>query len=240
MRANPTRLGAFALLAMKDPERAAAELQRCVQYLGFLGAMLNGTCERKFLDDPKFLPVFEAVVALGMPIYLHPAPPPPAVFDAYFSGLPGDSGQALSIAGWGWHSETGLYTLRLFLSGLFDRLPKLQLIIGHMGEGLPYALARSSSSLTPAAPYLRQPVANYFKSNIHIATSGYFTTPPLLCAREVLGMGRLMYSVDYPFVAHTRGKTYLDEVAKILNAEDMAKLTHRNAEAVLKIPVSTR
>ncbi len=233
---HPTRLGAFALLGLKDPDRAAAELQRCVRELGFLGAMLNGTSDGKFLDDPKFLPVFEAAAALDVPIYLHPAPPPPEVFDSYYAGLPGSAGLALSIAGFGWHAETGIHTLRLILSGLFDRLPKLQLIIGHMGEGLPYAMARSSTMLTPAAPHLRQPVADYFQSNIHITTSGYFTAPPLLCARDVVGMDRLMYSVDYPFSANIKGKAYLDELAGILDAEDMAKLTHRNAEAVLKIP----
>jgi uncharacterized protein len=235
MRANPTRLGAFTLLALQDPEKAAMELDRCVRELGFLGAMLIGTHEGKFLDDPRFLPIFEAAAELDVPIYLHPAPPPPPVFDAYFSGLPGSAGEALSRGVWGWHAETGLHTLRLIVAGLFDRLPKLQLIIGHMGEGLPYALARTSSWLTPRAPHLRQPVADYFQSNVHITTSGYFTAPPLLCAREVLGMDRLMYSVDYPFSTNSSGKSYLDGLAGILDAEEMAKLTHRNAEALLKI-----
>ena len=235
VRANPTRLGAFALLALQDPEQAAVELDRCVGELGLLGAMLIGTHNGNFLDDLRFLPVFEAASALDVPVYLHPAPPPPPVFDAYFSGLPGTTGEALSRGVWGWHAETGLHTLRLVVSGLFDRLPTLQLIVGHMGEGLPYALARTSSWLTPRAPHLRQPVAGYFQSNIHITTSGYFTTPPLLCAREVVGMDRLMYSVDYPFSTNSDGKSYLDDLSGILDAEEMAKLTHRNAEALLNI-----
>jgi uncharacterized protein len=120
--------------------------------------------------------------------------------------------------------------LRLILSGLFDRLPALQLIIGHMGEGLPYALARTSGVLSPAAPHLRQPVADYFRTNIHITTSGYFTQPPLRCALDVLGIDRILFSVDYPFSPNTRGRQFLDSLQPTLSIEDLEKLTHRNAE----------
>jgi predicted TIM-barrel fold metal-dependent hydrolase len=236
---HPDRLGGFATLALKDPATAARELERCVTQLGFYGAMLNGTTSGMFLDDPRFLPVFEAAADLKVPIYLHPAPPPETVERAYFSGLPGELGQRLSTAGWGWHAETGLHTLRLIVSGLFDKLPELQVIIGHMGEGLPYALARSNGILSQAAPELRQPVAAYFKSNIHITTSGYFSTPPLQCALEVVGIDRLMFSVDYPFSPNERGSDFLRSVAGLLSAEDMAKLTHKNAERLLKLKLSS-
>ena len=202
--------------------------------LGFHGALVDGTTDGLFLDDPRFLPVFEAAADLGVPIYLHPAPPPEAVREAYYSGLPGDLGFFLSIAGWGWHGETGLHTLRLIVSGLFDRLPQLQLIIGHMGEGLPYALARSSAVLSQAA-HLRQPVADYFQTNIHVTTSGYFTLPPLDCAIDVIGIDRLLFSVDYPFSPATRGRSYLGVLAESLDQEDMAKFTHGNAEHLLKL-----
>jgi len=232
---HPERLGGFATLGLKEPESAALELERCISRLGFCGAMLNGTTDGLFLDDPRFLPVFEAAVQLKVPIYLHPAPPPKVVENAYFSGPPGELGQRLSTAGWGWHAETGLHTLRLIVSGLFDKLPDLQLVIGHMGEGLPYALARSSGILSQAAPELRQPVAAYFKSNIHITTSGYFSAPPLQCALEVVGIDRLMFSVDYPFSPNERGRDFLHSVAGLLSAEDMVKLTHKNAERLLKL-----
>jgi len=166
-------------------------------------------------------------------LHLHPAPPPEPVRQAYFSGLPGELGHLLSIAGWGWHAETGLHTLRLIVSGLFDRLPTLQLIIGHMGEGLPYALARSSGILSQAAPGLRQPVASYFHTNIHLTTSGYFTVPPLRCALDVTAIDRLLFSVDYPFSPNTRGRAFLDGLTALLSPEDIAKLTHRNAERLL-------
>jgi uncharacterized protein len=235
VRSHPKRLGGFATLAMKTPATAATELERCVTRLGFHGALLNGTVGGLFLDDPSFLPVFEAATHLGVPIYLHPAPPPQSVRQAYYSGLPNELGFVLSIAGWGWHAETGLHTLRLIVSGLFDRLPALQLIIGHMGEGVPYALARSSGILSHAAPHLRQPVADYFQSNIHCTTSGYFTQPPLQCAIEVIGIDRLLFSVDYPYSPNTRGRTFLDSLPTILSPNDIAKLTHRNAEHLLKL-----
>jgi predicted TIM-barrel fold metal-dependent hydrolase len=238
IRANPTRLAGFAMLALKDPTNAAAELDRCVTKLGFLGALIDGTTDGLFLDDPRFLPVLEAAAHLNVPIYLHPAPPPEPVQKAYYSGLPGELGHLLSIAGWGWHAETGLHTLRLIVSGIFDRLPTLQLIIGHMGEGLPYALARSSGVLSRAA-HLRQPVADYFKSNIHITTSGYFSQPPLRCALDVVGIDRLIFSVDYPFSPNTRGRAFLDSLQQTLSSADYASLSHINAERLLKLHPTT-
>jgi predicted TIM-barrel fold metal-dependent hydrolase len=234
IRAFPGRFGGFATLALKDPVGAASELERCIHKLGFVGALLDGTTDGLFLDDPRFLPVWEAAAHLGVPIYLHPAPPPEPVREAYYSGLPADLGFFLSIAGWGWHAETGLHTLRLIVSGLFDRFPNLQLIIGHMGEGLPYALARSSNVLSRAA-HLRQPVADYFQTNIHVTTSGYFTLPPLQCAIDVIGINRLLFSVDYPFSPTAHGRSYLDALAKSFNPDDLAKLAHGNADRLLKL-----
>ncbi|MGA6983232.1 MAG: amidohydrolase family protein, partial [Candidatus Sulfotelmatobacter sp.] len=207
--------------------------ERCVNHLGFKGALLSGTTDGQFLDQPKFIPIFEAANALRVPIYVHPAPPPDAVKNAYFSGLPGETGLVLSIAGWGWHAETGLHSLRLIVSGLFDRFPDLQVIIGHMGEGVPYALARSNQLLTGVARHLKLSVAEYFHRNFHVTTSGYFTLPPFQCAYEVVGIDRLMYSVDYPFSPNTQGRDFLNSLK--LSDDDKSKLTHRNAEALLKL-----
>jgi predicted TIM-barrel fold metal-dependent hydrolase len=231
---HPDRLAGFATLALKDVGEATRELERCVKKLGFCGVMVNGTVEGRFFDDARFLPFFKAAAALGVPVYLHPAPPPEPVREVYFSGLPGELGPMLSIAGWGWHSETALHTLRLIVSGLFDEVPGLQLIIGHMGEGLPFALARSSGMLSGAAK-LKQMVADYFKTNIHLTTSGYFTLPPLECALEVVGIERLMYSVDYPFSANTKGRDFLEKVAGVLSVEEMEMLVGGNAAKVLRL-----
>ncbi len=234
VKENPDRFGGFAALALKDPESAAKEFERCVTKLGFVGALVDGTVGGLFLDDPRFTPVWETAVRLKVPVYLHPAPPPETVKKAYYSGLPDDVGMLLSIAGWGWHAETGLHTLRLIVSGLFDRLPELQIIIGHMGEGLPYALARSSGILSGPS-HLRQTVADYFKTNIHLTTSGYFTQQPLKCAVDVVGLDRLMYSVDYPFSANTRGKKFLEDAASWLPAGDLEKLAGGNAAKALRL-----
>lgn len=236
VRAHPTRFGGFATVALKDPAAAAMELERCIARLGFCGVLINGTIDGLFLDAARFFPVLEAAEHLGVPIYLHPGPPPEPVERAYFSGLPGETGHLLSIAGWGWHAETALHTLRLIVSGVFDRLPGLQLIIGHAGEGLPAALTRSSGILSGAAPNLRQPVAAYFQTNIHITTSGYFTLPPFRCALDVIGVDRLMFSVDYPFAANASGRAFLDSLPEMLSADDIAALAHRNAERLLKLP----
>jgi predicted TIM-barrel fold metal-dependent hydrolase len=238
IKANPTRLAGFAALNLKDPQSAAKELERCVTKLGFVGALVNGTVSSSegplFLDHAQFGPVWEAAAQLKVPVYLHPAGPPPVVQQAYFSGLPGELGMLLSIAGWGWHAETGLHTLRLIVSGLFDRLPKLQLIIGHMGEGLPYALARSSGVLTGPA-HLKQTVADYFRTNIHVTTSGYFSQPPLKCAVEVVGIDRILFSVDYPFSPNTHGRKFLKDATGWLGEAEIEKLQGGNAQQVLKL-----
>ena len=233
IRNYPDRLAGFATLGLKEPEDAAKELERCVTQLGFKGALLDGTTEGEFLDAPRFLPVFEAANALHVPIYLHPAPPPKTVQQAYFSGLPGEAGHLLSIAGWGWHAENGLHTLRLIVAGVLDKFPNLQIIIGHMGEGVPYALARSSAVLSGAMKHLPLTVADYFHRNFHVTTSGYFTKPPFQCALEVVGIERMMYSIDYPFSPNTKGRDFLATLD--LGEEDMARLTHGNAEALLKL-----
>jgi uncharacterized protein len=233
VRAHPGRFAGFAALNARDPAGAAKEFERCVNGLGFKGALFSGTTDGEFLDQPKFLPIFEAANTLRVPIYIHPAPPPKAVKDAYFSGLPGETGLVLSIAGWGWHTEAGLHSLRLIVSGLFDRFPELQVITGHMGEGVPYALARANHLLTGVVGNLKLSVAEYFHRNFHVTTSGYFTLPPFQCARDVVGIDRLLFSVDYPFSTTTQGRDFLNSLK--LSDDDKSKFTHRNAEALLKL-----
>jgi len=237
IRKHPTRLAGFATLGMRQPEEAATELERCIKSLKFVGAMVDGTTNGEFLDQAKFRPVFEAAQALDVPIYLHPAVPPMSVMESYYAGLPGDTGFQLAIAGWGWHAELGLHILRLIVSGIFDQLPRLKIIIGHMGEGVPYALARSSKVLEPATEHLSMTVAEYFKRNVYVTTSGYFTLPPLRCALDVLGKDRLMFSVDYPFSSTTQGCEYLEQIARseLFTDEDLENLAHGNAEKLLKL-----
>src|SRR5258708_38776270 len=147
---------------MPKPEAAADELERAVRLLGLKGAMIHGTINGRFLDDPAFLPVLERAAALSVPIYLHPAFPPAPVREAYYSGLDPAVSFVLSTSGWGWHSEGGVHALRMILAGVFDRLPTLQILIGHMGGVIPFMLARIDDPLMPMAKQLQQAVATTF------------------------------------------------------------------------------
>ena len=231
--AHPDRFAGFATLPMTEPEAAVDELERAMQLPGLKGAMINGTTNGRFLDDPAFLPVLERAAALAVPIYIHPGVPPAPVRDAYYSGLDPAVGYLLSTSSWGWHSETGIHALRLILAGVFDRLPTLQIIIGHMGEMIPFMLARIDSTITPLARHLQQPVPEYFLRNFHITTSGFFTDPPLLLALQVMGADRIIFSVDYPFSTNEQGRAFLDSAS--ISPADKEKISHLNAERLLRL-----
>jgi uncharacterized protein len=228
---HPDRFGGFAALPMRDPNAAAAELERAVRELGFRGAMVNGLIQDRFLDDPVFTPVLERAEELGAPIYLHPSFPPESVAKTYFSGLKPILAMNLATAGWGWHCETALHLLRLIVTGVFDRFPLLQVIIGHMGEMIPFALARIDTILTAVATHLRQPVAEYFQTNIFVTTSGYTAFAPLQCTLSVIGASRVIFSVDYPYTPNQPVRALLDTAP--ISPTDREKIAHGNAERLL-------
>lgn len=197
IRKHPLRFAGFASLNLKKPQKAANELERCVRSLGFKGALTDGLNGGGFLDKSQSTPLFEAAQELQVPLYLHPAPPPAKVFEAYFSDLPSDLANRLATSAWGWHAELGLHVLRLIATGVFDRFPSQQLIIGHMDEDLPFSLIRAESMLGSAVSHLEQTVTEYFHQNFHVTSSGYFSLPPFECALSVVGIERMLYSVDY-------------------------------------------
>ena len=231
--AHPTRFAGFAILPMAEPQAAADELERAVRSLGLKGAVVNGTVNGRFLDDPTFFPILERAVALDVPIYIHPAAPPATVRDAYYSGFDPSVNFTLSTSGWGWHSEVGIHALRLILAGVFDRLPTLQIIIGHMGEMILFMLARINNVLTPVARNLRRPVPDYFLQNYFITTSGFFTDPPLLLALQIMGADRIIFAVDYPYSTNQQGRAFLDSAS--ISPVDKEKISHLNAERLLKL-----
>jgi predicted TIM-barrel fold metal-dependent hydrolase len=232
--AHPTRFAGFAILPMTSPAAAADELERAVRSLGFKGAMINGTTVGRFLGDGVFLPILERAVALDVPVYLHPAPPPAPVWEAYYAGFDLGVSSALATSGWGWHAEVAVGSLRLILSGVFDRLPGLRIIIGHMGEMLPFMLARIENVLTPVARHLQRPVSDYLLRNFHYTTSGFFTDPPLLLAIATLGADRIIFSIDYPYSTNQQGRAFLDSAS--LSPADKEKISHVNAEELLLLP----
>lgn len=231
--AHPDRFRAFALLPMSDPAAAASELRRAVRGLGHVGAMIHGATNGVFLDDPSVECVLSEAAALEVPIYLHPAPPPPAVREAYFSGLRPELSLALGTAGWGWHAECGMHVLRMVLGGVFERVPGLQLIVGHMGENLPFSLARADAMIGPALSPEAPGIAETVLAHVHISTCGYHTDGPLQCALSVFGPDRVMFSVDHPFSDSARATAYLRSAP--VEAEMREKIAHGNAERLLGV-----
>lgn len=209
VRGNPNRLGGFATLATQDPDAAAAELGRAVRELGLVGGLINGHCQGRYLDDPAYEPLFAIAEATGAPIYLHPTTPHPAVMQAWFAPYADDG---IHLASWGFAVETGTHVLRLIYSGLFDKFPGLQMIIGHLGEMLPFAAYRidryyglggSSSSTLKHLP------SEYLRTNFHVTTSGNFCPPAFACTLEVMGADRVMFSVDYPMDDNQTGAEFM-------------------------------
>lgn len=234
---HPNRYAAFTHLPTSAPELAADELERCVTQHGFLGGMVNGTTGGLFLDDPAFEPLLARFERLDVPLYLHPAPPPPAVRDAYYARLPGHSSLLLSLAGWGWHSETAIHVLRLVLSGTLDRHPGLKLIIGHMGEGLPAMFARCDQVFADEArDRLTRTVSATITDQVWVTTSGFFTLPPLMALLMTFGADRVLFSVDYPFSPNAKGTDFLRVLP--IPEVDKIKLAHGNADRLLGLKAS--
>jgi len=234
VRRHPARLGGFAHLPMGIPAAAADELERSIRDLGFRGGLINGMTNGRFLDHADFEPLLARAEALDVPIYLHPGLPPAAVKDTYFTGLPGDTGFLLSIAGWGWHAETALHVLRLVLAGSFARHPKLRMIVGHMGEGLPAMLARCDKVFSPATnAYLDRSVSETLLNQLWITTSGFFDMPSFMAAFLSFGADRILFSVDYPYAPNTAGRRFLDTLP--VSSADLAKIAHGNADGLLKL-----
>jgi len=231
VRAHPDRFGGFATLPTCDPVAAAGELDRACGELGLLGAMLNSTLgsNEAFLDDPRYEPLLDRFARLGVPLYLHPAPPPAALRAWLYRGLPDAVAGRLATGACGWHAEAGLHLLRMIATGVFDRHPGLRVILGHCGEMLPFMLARIDAMLP--LPGLELTASEYFGRNVWVTTSGLFSLPPVLCTIAVVGVDRVMFSVDYPFGTNAEGRALLDALP--LAAADKAKIAGGNAEGLL-------
>jgi uncharacterized protein len=233
--AHPDRFSAFATLPVGLPEAAAAELERAVKELGFVGTLIAGTIGDRFLDEPEFAPILETAAGLDVPIYLHPAPPPKRVADVYYKGAfnPRVAGM-LSNAGLGWHQETALHVTRLIISGVFDRLPGLKIIVGHLGEGLPFHLHRLDRLVYPLTE-LPKPISQYLTENLWYTTSGYFFNDQFALTRTTFGEDRIMFSVDYPFEDTREGSDWFKQL-DLPNAV-RKKMAHETADQLLRLPV---
>jgi 2,3-dihydroxybenzoate decarboxylase len=226
---RPTRYGGFAHLAMHNPAEAAAELERCMHELGFQGAMINGQTNGEYLDLDKYSVFWERAASLQAPIYLHPGNPVdrPAVY-ADHSELWGPV--------YSWAAETGAHALRLVFAGVFERYPAARLILGHMGEALPFYLWRYDSRwkvCNRGTRTLPQPPSFYIRRNIAITTSGVCDQAALRAALEAMGDGNVMFSVDYPFEKTDLAAQFMERAA--ISEVQRQQVANGNARRILRI-----
>jgi 2,3-dihydroxybenzoate decarboxylase len=226
---RPQRYGGFASVAMQDPKAAADELQRAIKDLKFQGALINGQTGGHYLDDPRFLPFWERVQELDVPVYLHPGDLPDS--PAMYAGRPQLEGPV-----WAWTADTGAHVLRLIFADVFKRYPRLKIIVGHMGETLPYLLWRIDNRYELQVGHKLAPEEKpsfFFRRNFVITTSGVCDNAPLIDALAALGEDNVMFSVDYPYQDSKQSGDFI-EAAPISDAV-RAKICNGNARRVLKL-----
>ena len=231
VRTHPDRFAGLAAVAPQDPAAAARELERAVRRLGLKGAIINSHTHGEYLDEPKFWEIFEAAESLGVPIYLHPTTPSPAMIPPFLE-------RGLDGAIFGFAVETGLHMLRIIVSGALDRFPKLTIVVGHLGEGIPYWLFRIDfmhARMVAANRYasvqkLGRKPSEYIRENFYVTTSGMAWEPPILYAQSVLGVERVLYAMDYPYQFVPEEVQVTDHLP--ISEEDKRKLYQTNAERV--------
>ena len=228
IKRHPTRFAGFAALPTSAPKEAVAELQRCFAIPGFKGIVVNGHNKGRYLDDKFYWPILEAAQALNAPIYLHPTPPPKPVIEAYYGRFDPLVTDLLAGGAWGWHIETSVHILRMICGGVFDQFPKLQVVIGHMGEGLPFFFQRFDTAPKEVTK-LKQPIVAYLKQNVHYTFSGFNFQPTFQnLLGELGGVDRIMFSADYPYQSMPEARAFLDQIK--VSEEDRARIAHKNAE----------
>src|SRR5271169_777606 len=237
VRKRPARFAGFAALPMQDPEAAAAELTRCVKELGFIGALVNGfsqvgTPENvTYYDLPQYRPFWKIVEELDVPFYLHPRNPLPDWSRQY------EGHNWLLGPNWAFSAETSVHALRLIGSGLFDECPRLKMVLGHLGEGIPVQLwridGRNGWMKAPHKYAAKQGVGHYFRKHFHCTTSGNFHTPSMLNAMTEMGAERVMFSVDWPFEDIGEGAAWFDNAA--MSESDRQRIGRNNAISLFKL-----
>lgn len=233
VRRYPGRFAGFASLPWADPDGAVAELKRCVDGLGFVGAFVTNRVEDSFLDAERFDPVLKAAVDLGVPINIHPGLPPEAIRNASYGGLSPMVSAVFSSFGYGWHVDTGVHALHMILSGVFDRYPGLQIILGHWGELIPYYLPRLEDRMPPRITGLKRRITDYFIDNFHVSPSGIFDYRQLQLCIQMIGVERILYAVDYPIMGLGDARPFLESAP--IPDSDKEKIAHENAERLLRM-----
>jgi predicted TIM-barrel fold metal-dependent hydrolase len=234
IRHHPQRLAGFAALPTAEPAAAADELERVVREYHFVGAVINGHCQGRRLDDEFFWPILERAEALETPLYLHPTPPPESVLGPLYAGnYPQTVTHVFATAGWGWHIETATHVLRLILSGALDRFPRLQIVIGHMGEALPAMMPRFDRTLSTAVTNLALAPSDYLRRNVHYTFSGFNWTSAFVELMFQVGVDRIMFSTDYPYASMAEATAFLQAIP--VSPHDRERIAHGNADKLLRL-----
>ena len=233
VKKNPKRFAAFACLPVAAPDQAADELDRRVKQQGFKGTLINGHTRGRYLDDKYFSPILERAEALNVPIYLHPTVPAKPVVDVLYGGFSPTVSAVFAAAGWGWHIETGVHLIRMILGGVFDRYPKLQVVVGHLGEAVPFMLPRMNRNFPPEMTKLARPFAAYLRENVHYTFGGFNFPATFLDLFLEVGVDRIMFSVDHPYGSMVEARTFLDQLP--ISPADRERIAHGNAERLLNL-----
>ncbi|KAF3768980.1 amidohydrolase 2 [Cryphonectria parasitica EP155] len=238
-RAHPDRFSGFATLPMATPEAIAAELTRCVQELEFVGTLVGNHAYGTFYDGPAYDQLWAAAEALDVPVYLHPAEPSQAMKDVLYTGsFSATDSTLLGTFAYGWHAEVATHVLRLFAAGVFDRFPRLKVIVGHFGSSLPMFVDRVAWSETLGGFKDRQ--RNFkavYAENIWITTSGVWSLDPLATILRNTKIDHILYSVDYPFTSNEKGLAFMRSLQEsgLVDEEQFAMIAYKNAQKLLKV-----
>lgn len=238
VKQNPERFKGFAVLPVSDPQACAAELRRCVDELGFVGALIdNHTADGVYYDGSEYDVLWAEAEKLGVPIYLHPTWPTDAIKGDLYSGN-FEEGAAVSMgsSGWGWHSDVAVHVLRLFASGVFDRFPGVKVVIGHFGEMIPFMLERLEV-LSRRWGRRERDIRTVWDSNVWVTTSGVWSVNPMRTLLANTKVERVLYSVDYPFAQNEVGLEWWEELEKsgLCTEKELEMIAHGNAEALLGV-----
>jgi len=233
VKKNPKRFAAFASLPVAAPDQAADELDRRVKQQGFKGTLINGHTRGRYLDDKFFSPILERAEALNVPIYLHPTIPPKPVVDVLYGGFSPTVSAVFAAAGWGWHIETGVHLTRMILGGVFDRYPNLQVVVGHLGEAVPFMLPRMNRNFPPEMTKLARPFAAYLRENVYYTFSGFNFPATFLDLYLEVGVDRIMFSVDHPYGSMAEARAFLDHIP--VSPADRERIAHGNAERLFNL-----
>lgn len=231
----PERFAGFATIAPQDPVAAADELERAVKNLGFKGAVINGNIRGEYLDDEKYWVIFERAEKLDVPIYIHPRTPPADMIKPYLVW------PVLALAGWGFAAEASLHAIRLICRGVFDEYPGLKIILGHLGESIPFWLWRLDSRwprdemgiYSGPSKKLQKTPSQYFKDNFYVTTSGMFWQPVIQFVCSVLGTDKVLFATDYPYESSKEAAQVIESMQ--MSDNDREKICHLNAEKLLRL-----